>query len=160
MIVAQREHPGTPGAPRQTPDKEQLKKYLARGMTQQQIADAWFEETGTRVSRNAITMAMQREKLTPTNPQPRYSDLLPWRVKVEHIRHYDARMLRAESRIRRKRSVKAKKADPDYERVESWKQTLTENSAVVLYDGLTEQGFFWVPREPTDDDLIRRPEAG
>ena len=36
---------------------------------------------------------------------------------------------------------------------------LDEENAVVHYDGDTEQGFFYVPREEHDDDIIRRPKA-
>ena len=157
MIVAQ--EPRAPGAPRLTPSKEQLKQYLAQGLTQKQIAEKWEEDSGQRVTRNAITMAMAREGLTPNNPVPRYTDLLPWKVKMEHLRHYHARMLRAESRIRRLKTEKAKKADPDYRRLQSWKQDLADSNAVVMYDPETPDGFYWTYRQDGDDDIIRRPTA-
>jgi len=144
--------------PRLSPDKGQLKKYINQGLTQQQIADAWFEETGVRVTRNAISMAMTSSGLKPANPRPRYDGNLPWRVKIEHSKAYDARMLRAAARIEGKRK-KDRLSDPEYKRYISWLEQLKENDAVVGYAPNTPQGFFWLPRLATDDpeDLIRRP---
>lgn len=144
------------GTNRKVPGPDQMKTYLARGLTQQQIADEWAKDTGVRVTRNAITMAMKRYKLDAAKPLPRYEDLLPWHVRIEHAKNYNARMLRAEGRIRRLSKAKQKK-DPDYERVESWKRKLDSLGAVVLYDPDTPAGFYLTPRLRSDDDLIRRP---
>lgn len=45
----------------------------------------------------------------------------------------------------------------DQRQVPKWLAMLEENNAVVHYDPDTEEGFFYVPREPQDDDIIRRP---
>lgn len=141
---------------RRVPDKQQMKAYLAQGMTQQQIADAWAEHPeGARVTRNAIGMAMQRYNLKPANPVPRYDAVLPWRVRQEHLTDYNARMLRLEGR-----RLKRRKLDPDEKRrLDSWKKALAEMDRVVHYDPRTTEGFFWVPREPADEGLlIRHPD--
>jgi hypothetical protein len=142
--------------PRLSPDKEQLKRFINRGLNQQQIADTWAERTGNRVTRSAISMAMKSAGLKPANPRARYIDVLPWRVKVEHSKAYDARMLRAAARIEAKKK-KDRLSDPEYRRFVSWKQQLKDENAVVGYT--KELGFVWLERLDTDDpdDLIRRP---
>src|SRR4249919_2620287 len=133
------------GRPRQSPDKEQLKKYISRGLNQQEIADAWAKETGNRVTRNAISMAMKQFELEPAHPRARYDNLIPWRVKVEHSKAYDARMLRASARINAKKKAD-RLSDPDYKRYVSWLAQLKERNAVVGYTPAL--GFVWLDREP------------
>lgn len=83
----------------------------------------------------------------------RNDDLIPWAVKEEHRWAYPVQMLRHEAREREGhklgKTVKAK--------LDAWKAKLEEANAVVHYDPDTEDGWFYVPREPEDDDLIRRP---
>lgn len=143
--------------PRLSPDKEQLLRYITNGLNQQEIADQWAKDSGHRVTRNAISMAMKQFQLKPAHPRARYDNLLPWRVKVEHTKAYDARMLRAAARIRAKKKVADRKADPDYKRYTSWLAQLKERNVVVSYHPKT--GFVWLDRESYDDpnDLIRRP---
>jgi hypothetical protein len=38
-------------------------------------------------------------------------------------------------------------------------EMIKEEDAVVHYDPDTEEGFFYVPRQEGDDDLIHRPKA-
>ncbi|WP_256356162.1 hypothetical protein [Streptomyces sp. PKU-EA00015] len=83
----------------------------------------------------------------------RDDELLPWKVKDEHRHMYPAIMLRVEARRRADRDV----SDRDLKRLTSWKQSLNEDQLVVHYDPDTEAGFFYVPREAQDDDLIRKP---
>ena len=136
------------------PNKTEMKHYLSRGMTQQQIADAWGEKTGTRPSRSAIGMALVRYGLKASKPRPRYEELLPWRVRAEHKMHYDARMLRLEGRVRAGKPVSQDLLDD----LVAWKQRLAELDAVVHYEPDTEEGFWFVKREPQDDDIIRKPK--
>lgn len=64
-------------------------------------------------------------------------------------------MLRREAR--RRQGMEA--SETDEFRLGRWLAGLEEDQAfVVHYDPDTEAGFFYVPREPTDDDIIRRPE--
>lgn len=84
----------------------------------------------------------------------RDDDLIPWFVKEEHRWLYPLAMLRLEARLRDGRKL----SDPDKARLDSWKEMLTEQDAVVHYDLDTEEGFFYVPRQAGDDDLIHRPK--
>ena len=136
------------------PSKTQLAAYLRKGMTQQQIVDAWEAKTGVRVSRSAIAMAKARYGLeTVGHTRPRYEDTVPWRVRVEHTLHNDARMLRLEGRRRQGRRLTEK----ELRWLEAWLRDLREADAVVHYDPYTEEGFWWMRREPEDDDIVRRP---
>jgi hypothetical protein len=142
------------GAVQRVPGKTQLKSYLAKGLTQGQIAERWEEDSGTRVSRSAIGMAIERFGLKSAKPRPRYEDLLPWTVRQEHQMAYDARMLRLEGRRREGLEI----SDHWLRALTAWMRLLREQKAVVTYDPDTADGFFWTPREETDDDIVRRPE--
>jgi hypothetical protein len=134
------------------PTKDQLERYLDRGLTQQQIADAWYEDSGERVSRTTIAMAIKRYELKSSRTRPRYEDVLPWRVRVQHRQAYDAQMLRLEGRRRHGHPMNPRqKAE-----LTNWLRRLKEADAVVAYSPDTEEGFFWVVRTPADDDIIRR----
>lgn len=80
--------------------------------------------------------------------------LIPWLVKEEHRWAYDLTMLRTEARQRAGFELTEDAA----KRVESWKEMLEEQGAVVHYDPDTEEGFFLIKREPGDHDLIHEPE--
>lgn len=83
----------------------------------------------------------------------RDTNLIPWTVRPEHRWKYPLTMLRFEARRREGHELK-----PDQQtRLDSWKQKLEEKERVVYYDPDTEAGFFLVPREERDTDLIRRP---
>lgn len=139
------------------PDKTRLRRYLRQGLTQAQIADAWYLESGERVGRSTIGMAILRYELQDENPhaRPRYEDLLPWKVFDEHKMLYDARMLRLEGRLRAGLELTKR----DERMLRNWKVALEKENAVVHYDGDTEEGFFWVDKnDPAviPDGLIDR----
>ena len=142
--------------PRIGPDKSQLKLYLAQGLTHQQIVDQWFADSGVRLSRSTVSMAVARHELDSANPRPSYPHELPWVVAEEHRYHPDARMLRLEGRSRA-----GGKLNPDQKRaLDNWKQELEEQDAVVHYERDTDEGFFWIPRQPEHgDDLVDRTNA-
>lgn len=135
------------------PGKTQLKRYLSKGLTQAQIAEAWEEDSGTRVSRSAIGMAIKRFGLGSAKPRPRYEDMLPWVVSNEHAMAYDARMLRLEARRRQGGEI----SEHWLKALTGWRRQLDEQNAVITYYSDTPEGFFWIPREDGDDDIIRRP---
>lgn len=137
-----------------TPNKTTLRRYLRQKMTQQQMVEAWEAESNIRVSRSAIAMALARHGLKSSTTRARYDDLLPWRVRERHTDAYDAQMLRLEARRRRKGKLLPDQAG----RLKAWKDRLEELGGVVHYDAATHEGFWWVPREPIDTDIIRHPD--
>lgn len=117
------------------------------------MVEAWEKESGIRVSRSAIAMAMRRQDVDAANPRPRYEDMLPWHVLDVHKYNSQARLLRLEGRRRQGRKLNPK----ELQWLTTWKRELDASGAVVIYDPETEEGFHWVPRVDADDDLIRRP---
>lgn len=143
------------GGVQKGPGKTELRRYTEKGLTQAQIAEAWESDTGVRISRSTVAMALQRHGLTTQRPRPRYEDMLPWTVHEDHRMHWDARMLRLEGRRRRG----MKMSDAEKRKLDHWKQELAHKNAVVTYDGATLEGFFWTPKKDDDDDIIRRPKS-
>jgi hypothetical protein len=132
---------------RKVPDKATLERWSREGLTHQQMADRTLEETGQRVTRAAISMAMQRYGLA--TQKARYNEEVPWRVRVEHLRAYPVRMLRMLGRRRA-----GEELDPEAnERLDRWLATLVENDAVVAYDPDSDVGFHYVARTPDDGPL-------
>lgn len=136
-----------------TPDKTWLRRHAQAGLTQQQMVDAWEKESGIRVSRSAIAMAMRRQDVEAARPRPRYEDTLPWHVLDEHKYNAQARLLRLEGRRRQGRALNAK----ELQWLTTWRRELETHNAVVVYDPDTEDGFHWVQRVESDDDIVRRP---
>lgn len=135
------------------PGKTELRRYVEKGLTQQQIADEWEKETGHRLTRSAIGMAIARYDLQSAHPRPRYEEMLPWHVIDEHRMNYDARMLRLEGRRRKGGTLTTK----EKRLLTNWREALDQANAVVTYDAATAEGFFWTVRLEGDDDIIRRP---
>ena len=134
------------------PDKTRMEAYLNRGLTQAQIAEQYEKDTGIRVSRAAIGMAIGRYGLESNKPRPRYEDMIPWKLNPEHLMATEARLLRFEAR--RRRGLDLSKKNLDY--LNNWLDLLAEKNAVVDYD--PDAGFRWVERRPGEVDIIRRPE--
>lgn len=134
------------------PGKGELKRYLNAGLTQAQIVEAWKEDSGNKVSRSAIAMAIARYGLKSAHQRPDYKELLPWTVAEEHRWHIDARMLRLEGRRREKGETSI--SAPEMRWLSNWKSELARKEAVVYYDRDTEEGFFWVPRSDAGADTV------
>jgi len=126
------------------PDKNKLQKYVQRGMTHQEIADLVTEETGTKVGRSAVSVALHRYGLA--KDAPRYKEYLPWRVKTEHVRAYPARMLRLMGRKAAGRDM----TDVDAKLLENWLDMLNRENLIVAYDPDDEQGFHYIDAQFKD----------
>lgn len=142
------------------PNKTQMRRYLSRGLTQQQIVDTWHEDSGEKVSRSAIAMAIERYDLSSAHKRPSYPDMLPWIVATQHLQHIDARMLRLEGR----RRAKGRLSTSEQRWLDQWKNELRRQGAVVHYERNSDEGFFWVPAgDPgvvvDEDRLIDRSNA-
>lgn len=148
---------------RRVPDADQLRAYLDKGLTHAEIADAWLKDSGVRVSRSTVSMAVARYNLKDHSPRAhmRHSDLIPWHLDPEHVYRPEARLLRLEGRRRAGHLLR----EDESRWLENWKTELSNAGAVVHYDPDTEEGFFWVskadPRVVTEgpDDLIDRSNA-
>lgn len=94
-----------------------------------------------------------RARLGLDRRQERDMDLIPWAVRPEHRHRHALGMLRALGR----RRAGGEMTERMGQLLDNWLLSLQESDAVVYYDPDTEEGFFYVPREPGDADIIRRP---
>lgn len=86
----------------------------------------------------------------------RNDTLIPWAVNEEHRWAYAVQMLRSEARRREGKELR----EIEWLRLEPWLRGLEEDNVVIHYDPDTKEGFFRVPREAGDEDIIRRPKSG
>lgn len=137
------------------PDPTQMRRYLEQGLTQAQIVEQWEEDSGARVSRSAIGMAIGRYGLKSARPRERYMDTIPWKLNPEHQASPEARLLRFEARRRRGLEL----AERERVWLNGWLAELADDGKVVMYDPRTVEGFWYVARTDEDDDpVIRRPK--
>lgn len=145
----------------EAPSKRELERYLERGLSQKQIAEEWEKDSGYRVSRSAIGMALLRHGLKSSRARPEYPELIPWTVHPDHRMHNDVRMLRLEGR----RQAGLPMSDSAMRWLEQWKDDLRRRNAVIHYEADTPEGFYWVNRDDpevvvhNDDDLVDRSNA-
>jgi hypothetical protein len=84
----------------------------------------------------------------------RNDELIPWFVRAEHRQGYPVQMLRSEARRREGKELRPIEA----QRLEGWLRGLERDNVVVHYDPDTEQGWWYIPREAQDFDIIRYPK--
>lgn len=131
-------------AHRYGPPNSWLKARLTEGLTYREIAERWNREQGGQVTTpGAIKTMVSRQGLA--NRANRYADLLPWRVSVEHLGLYHAKMLRLLGRSERGRPI----SGPEQRMLDRWRKRMAGDK-VVAYDDATEAGFFVVARQPAD----------
>jgi len=124
---------------------------MATRMTHQQIADEVYRQTGYRVGRSSVSAALSRAG--ETTPKPRKATV-PWRVAERHSGRYQLVMLRCLDRRNKGESMPL-----EYERrLNAWLARMDRDNAVVAYCRSTDEGFFYVPREPGDVGYVRREE--
>ena len=129
------------GRPRIVPEKAELERMLQSGMTHADIVAHVYDTTGERVSRTTVSAAISRAGLS--QPQPRH-DTIPWRVKAQHLRDYQARMLRLLGRNMGGQSLNKEEG----RRLTAWLEMLNDDHAVVGYD--PDAGFAYIERQPED----------
>lgn len=128
------------------PDIQTLRHWIEdEGLTHQQVADRVFQQTGHAVSRSTVSAALHRAGLSANGA--RYREELPWRVKMEHIAEYPARMLRL---LGRRRSG-GELSEDENKRLDSWLSQLEAEHAVVGYDPNSKFGFYYIEKDDKTD---------
>ena len=134
------------------PSATELRQLAESGMTQAQIVEHVFEQTGQRVTRAAVSAALNRAGAG--KEVVRYDDMIPWTVRQEHNKHYHVRMLRLAAQRKRGVQLNAENA----QKLESWiRRYIDGQDAVVTYVPDSEDGFYLVRRRPGDGEFIRPP---
>jgi hypothetical protein len=136
------------------PDETEVKRLFEEGLTYQAIVDTLREKYNEELTISAISQLRYRRGWE--RRINRDDKLIPWAVKKEHRWEYPVAMLRAE--VRRRSGAELSQYDKD--RLQSFLDMLTEGNLVVHYDPDTEEGFFLVPREEKDEDIVRMPTSG
>lgn len=131
------------GRPRIVPEKAELERMLQSGMSHADIVAHVYDTTGEQVSRTTVSAAISRAGLS--QPQPRH-ETIPWRVKAQHLRDYQARMLRL---LGRRMAGQTLNREED-KRLTAWSEMLNGDNAVVAYD--PDQGFAYIERQPEDPE--------
>ena len=128
------------------PDKVTLTRWLDEGLTQQQMVDRTFEETGETVTRSAIANAMVRYGIAADGA--RYEEEVPWQINPIHATATPLRNLRLLGRRR------AGKTLNDRERIalDTWLHELTVKQWIVGYDYDDLVGFFYISEAYKDHD--------
>jgi hypothetical protein len=140
---------------RKLPDTTTLRRLRNQGFTQKDIAETY------QVSESAVWKALMRAGYTA--PLVTYKDILPWEIDEAH---------KATAIMERFRSiVKQRKGAPlrpeEEAKLNRWMKDLEANELVVNYHpeapantASTKGGFYYVPKSPEDDWIIRRPVQG
>ncbi|MGW8743565.1 hypothetical protein [Streptomyces sp. NPDC055794] len=135
-------------------DETEVRRWLEEGKTYAWIVEQYEEKYGIQTTVPMWSAYRRRKNIK--RRVTRDTDLIPWKIAPEHMLAYPLVMLRSEARLRTGEELKGRAVG----RLASWKQMMEESGQVVYYDRDTEDGFFYVPREDSDDDLIRRPSRG
>ncbi|MET8111167.1 hypothetical protein [Streptomyces prasinus] len=135
---------------RKIQDEQEVIRWFEEGRTYQWMIDEYKRKY--HIDTVASMWGNFRRRRGLDRRIVRNDELIPWFVKEEHRWAYPLAMLRAEARRREDKAT-----EDDLTRLAAWKKMIEENNVVVHYDPDTEDGFFYIPREPQDDDLIRRP---
>lgn len=137
------------GRNRVSPTEKELEELLRQGYTHEEIVEKVYEETGVRLSRSTISVAIGRAGLTTQN---RYTEEIPWKVATKYLRQYQVKMLRLLGRRRAGHSL----SNTEDSRLDSWLSKLESENAVVVYD--PNRGFGYAERSSTDpEDLPIHP---
>lgn len=133
-------------------DEQEVIRWFEEGKTYQEMQDIYLKKYNIETVPSMWGNFRRRRGLS--RRIARNDELIPWHVKPEHRWAYPVAMLRAEARRRAGFELN----EATQQRLNSWLRTLDEENLVVHYDPDTEDGFFYVPREATDTDIIRQPQ--
>jgi hypothetical protein len=133
-------------------DKAEVLRWFEEGRTYAWMVEKYRTKYNTETTEPMWAAFRRRNGLDRRNT--RSDNLLPWKLREDHRHLYPAMMLRTEGRLRAGKPVAPDKA----KKLASWKKSLEEDNLVVHYDPDTEEGFYYIPREEQDTDLIREPK--
>ncbi len=137
--------------PRLVPDKITIERWMEEGLTHQQMADRVFKESGNKVTRMAISAAIQRYGLAGEGQ--RYDDMIPWTIRPSHATAQQLRMLRFLAR----RNRGAEMNESEVRQLDSWLKKLNDMGAIVAYDPDDDMGFHYIDKKYRDHRDKARP---
>lgn len=132
-------------------DRGEVKRWYEEGRTYRWMVQEYARKYNVQITVAAFSELRRQEGWTK-----RYvhnEDLIPWKVEERHRYKGPAAQLR--SLANRRAGVEMD--DRRNRQLDAFLAELEELNAVVHYDPETEDGFFYVPREEGDTDVVRRP---
>lgn len=140
-------------APRKLPDNTTLRQLRAQGWLLKHIADEYD------VTEAAVWKALERAGFT--EPKETYLDLLPWDIDPKHRSTAIAQRFRSITRQRRGTPLNP----TEQHLLDTWLLAMEEHNVVLDYhpeappnDASRLGGFFYTPRLPEDEGLVRMPK--
>lgn len=133
-------------------DTTEVRRWFEQGLTYREMTEIYRQKYNIETTPSMWGNFRRRWGLA--RRINRDDVLIPWMVSEEHRYHYAITMLRIEARLRAGLSVPERRL----RNLETWKDGLRDSGAVVHYDPDTEEGFFYVPRQAGDGDLIHEPD--
>jgi hypothetical protein len=134
-------------------DEQEVIRWFEEGRTYEWMSQQYLERYGIETVPSLWSNFRRRRGLA--RRIVRDDQLIPWAVREEHRYAYFLQMLRLEARHRAGEPVR----EADKIRWQNFIARLHEEGLVVHYDPDTERGFFLIPREAGDTDIVRRPLA-
>ena len=132
-------------------DEGEARRWIEEGRTYRWMAEEHLRKYDVKVSPEAFSALRRRLGLERRNQ--RDDSLIPWDVKIDHRWDFILSMLRAEGRVRAGQELTGRMV----QKHASFMARLRDENLVVYYDPETEQGFFLIPREEQDEDIVRQP---
>lgn len=132
--------------PRILPSDRELERLVKdEGMTHQEIADLVFKQTGHKVARSTVSVAVTRAGLNERS-HARFIEEIPWTLKAKDLRAYPIRMLRLLGNRRAGNHL----TDDETKRLDSWLARMEMENAVVAWDPDVSPSVFYIDGDPAD----------
>jgi hypothetical protein len=141
-------------APRKLPDNTTLRQLRAQGWKLKQIAQAYD------VKEAAVWKALERAGFT--DKAETYRDIIPWDIDPRHRSTAIAQRFRSIQRQRQGKPLN----ETEQHLLDTWLQVMKDNNVVLDYhpdappnDASRLGGFFYTPRLPQDEWIVRVPPS-
>lgn len=136
---------------RKIQDETEVMRWFEEGMTYERMAEIYKEKYHIEITPTAFAVWRNRRGLKERNLHD--DNLMPWRVAPQHRHMHVAVQLRTEARRRAGATLSPHAAKVN----EAFVRRLKEEGLVVHYDPNTPDGWFFIPREACDSDIVRHP---
>lgn len=132
-------------------DAKEVERWIEEGRTYRWMAEEYGRKYNIEAKPTMFSTYRARHGLA--RRAARNDNLIPWAVKLEHRWAYPIALLRMESRARAGFEMRGE----DLGRLKSFHADLEAGDLVVHYDPDTRQGWWLIPRQEGDTDIIHEP---
>jgi hypothetical protein len=134
-------------------NEQEVIGWFRDGLSYEEMSRRYLEQYQITMTPSAWSNFRKRRGLDPRSVHD--DALIPWTVREEHRYKFPLRMLRVEGRIRAGEEV----SPIERAKRDRFIARLADEREVVAYlpEEYPEEGFVYVRRTASDDDIIRRP---